>query len=73
MNWIMDIKRRSRDKREYILQILMDKGNVEMKDIANIENLTDTKDTGEIVGERGERLYSRNRRIQRYLRIFDNI
>ena len=36
-----------------------------MKDIAIIENLTDTKDTGEIVGKRGERLYSRNRRIQK--------
>ena len=43
----------------------MDEGNVEMKDMANIEKLTNTKDTVEIVGERGERLDSRNRRMQR--------
>ena len=40
----------------------MDEGNVEMKDMANIEKLTNKKDTVEIVGERGERLDSRNRR-----------
>ena len=39
MNWIMYIKRGSRDKSEYIVQILMDEGNVEMKYMANIEKL----------------------------------
>ena len=52
MNWIMDIKRGSRDKREYILQILMDTGNIEMKDMANekvyIAELEEYKDSSYI-------------------------
>ena len=46
MKWIMENNRESRDEREY--RFRLDKGNVQMKEIANIAQLENMEDLVEI-------------------------
>ena len=44
----MENNRKSRDKSEYILQIILVKGNLEMKPMANIDTLANMKNIEDI-------------------------